>query len=120
MKKRKPSNPFLADLIEELSNKGYKDKNKFLLALAKKLKKPANIRAEVNLSRINRHTKDGDTIVVPGKVLSSGILEKKLTIACFKSSEKAQKKIKDSGSSIPTIKELIEKNPKGSNVKFIC
>ena len=120
MKKRKPTNPILVNLIEELSSKGYKDKNKFLLALAKRFKKPSNNRPEVNLSRINRNTKDGDTIVVPGKILSSGILEKKLTIACFKSSLKAEEKIKESGSNILTIKELIEKNPKGSNVKIIC
>jgi large subunit ribosomal protein L18e len=73
----------------------------------------------VNLSRINRYTQRGNTIVVPGKVLASGTLNHAVTVAAFSASEKAKEKLKAIKAKYVSIPELVEKNPKGSNVKII-
>jgi large subunit ribosomal protein L18e len=70
------------------------------------------------LYRINKHTKENDVIVIPGKVLGMGELDHTLTIACLDCSKSARQKIESSGSNLISIEELLEKNPKGSGVKI--
>jgi len=41
----------------------------------------ARAHAEVNLGRIERYAQEDETVVVPGKVLGSGVLEKNVTVA---------------------------------------
>ncbi|MDP3918966.1 MAG: 50S ribosomal protein L18e [Nanoarchaeota archaeon] len=72
----------------------------------------------VNISKIDKHIKDGEIAIVPGKVLSLGALNKKTTIAAFSFSEIAKEKINKNGEAI-TIAELLKKNPKGSKVRII-
>ncbi len=115
-----PTNPELRNLIVELRNRGYEQKSKFLLAVSKKLSVPSRRRAEVNLARLERNCKENETVLVPGKVLSYGILTKPLTIACWNFSKAAKEKVEKSKGKIITIKELIEKNPTGKNVRIMC
>ena len=74
---------------------------------------------EVNLEKINKYTKENDKALVPGKVLGNGNLDHKVKIAAFEFSATAEKKVKDAGGEVLTIKELIQKNPKGSGVKIL-
>ena len=83
------------------------------------LQNPRRLKVEVNLSKINRYTKEGDIVVVPGKVLGSGILEHSITVAAYSYSESARRKILDAGGRVLSIEELVNENPKGSNVKII-
>ena len=92
-----PTSIIVKNLIQELSSRGYKEKNKFLIATAKGLKKPARKRSKVNLLKIERYCNKNDTIIVPGKVLSTGILTKPLTIAALSFSKAAKEKIKAAG-----------------------
>ena len=73
---------------------------------------------EDNIYKINKTTRDGETAIVPGKVLSEGELTKKITVAAWQFSEKAKEKINKVGKAV-SIKELIKKNPKGSKVRII-
>lgn len=114
-----PTSPELKTLIADIRARGYKEKIKFLIRLAKLLEKPERRRAEVKLSRIDRYSKENEVIVVPGKVLSDGMLTKKVSIAAFKFSEEAEKKIEKSGGKVLSIKELIDKNPKGTDVRIM-
>ena len=75
--------------------------------------------AEVNLSNINRHAEADETILVPGKVLSNGELDKKVNVVALKFSAKAQEKIESAGGECISIDEIIETNPKGSNIRII-
>jgi len=86
--------------------------------LAADLEKPTKQRRVVNLSRIEKCSKDNEVVVVPGKVLSMGELNKKVTVAAFNFSAEAYQKINKVGKAM-TIDELVKKNPKGSNVKII-
>lgn len=119
MKPTGPTNPVLKDLINELRTQGYKDNIKFMINLAKRLETARRRRAEVNISKLERVCKKDETVVVPGKVLSSGILTKPLTVAALNFSTQAKEKIKKAGGNAITIKELIKKNPKGTNVRLM-
>jgi len=87
--------------------------------IAERLKKPRRLLAEVNLSKLSRYTSEGDVVVVPGKVLGSGDIRHKLTVAALSFSKTAMLKLKKAGCRCLTIKELAEMNPKGSGVKII-
>jgi large subunit ribosomal protein L18e len=56
---------------------------------------------------------------VPGKILATGTLNHAVTVAAFGASERAQEKLKVARAKYLSIPELIEKNPKGSDVKII-
>jgi len=73
----------------------------------------------VNISRLNRYTKDGETVVVPGKVLGAGKMDHPIHVAAFAFSEGARLKILKAKGKCLSILELTEKNPKGTNVKII-
>ncbi len=110
--KTKSTNIHLRKLIADLN----KQKVPMWKAVAKELAKPIRIRREVNLSKINRYTKDKDTVVVPGKVLSGGELDHKVTIAAWQFSDAAFEKVKKSGSEAISIPELVKKKAKGVKI----
>lgn len=113
--KTRKDNPSLLSLIEILN----KDKKPIWKRVAYELSKPKRDRAEVNLSKLETYGKDGGTIVVPGKVLGSGSLSKKMTIAAFSFSESARKLIADAGGKAVSIDSLYKTNPTGREVLLI-
>jgi large subunit ribosomal protein L18e len=113
------SNPRLLELIEQLKSHSYENKAPIWKDTANRLSKPRRNWAEVNLSRISRHAKEGEIILVPGKLLGSGNIDKSVTVASFHASEAARRKIKASGGSVLTIEELMNKNPRGSGVRIM-
>lgn len=113
-KKANPTNPVLRETIETLEEQDaniWKD-------VAENLGKVNRQRPEVNLSDIERVVEDGDTVVVPGKVLGSGILNKEVEVAAFKASKNAKNKINENGE-FKFIRDLLEENPEGSEVKIV-
>lgn len=118
MRRRKKTDPTIERLIEDLKRISRERSAPLWRDIAKRLEKPRRHYAEVNLSKINRYSAANDTIVVPGKVLSAGAIEKPVTIAALGFSKKAYEKISLSGKCV-SIEELMETNPKGSGVKII-
>ena len=86
--------------------------------VADRLEKPRRTHAEVNLGRIERYARDDETIVVPGKVLGSGVLETNVTVAAVDFSSTAETKISQVGDAV-SLEEALETNPEGSNVRVI-
>lgn len=119
MKETKTSNPELIQLIRLLKKESREKQANIWLDIAEHLAKTRSQRISVNLSRINRHTKKSDVVVVPGKILGSGSLNHAVTVASFGASEKAKEKLIAAKAKYLSIPELLEKNPKGSNVKII-
>jgi len=113
------TNPERKRVVKLLKRAGREHKAKIWRMVAELLEKPRRLRVEVNLSRINRHTKPGDVVVVPGKTLSAGVLNHPVTVAAFAFSAKAKAKIEAAGGRCLTIEELVAENPKGSNIKII-
>ena len=64
-------------------------------------------------------TKNGEVIVVPGKVLGSGEMDHRLTVCAFSISEMAAKKITGVGGKVITLNELIDRYPDGRGVRII-
>ncbi len=87
--------------------------------VSKRLMAPQKNRVEKNLGDINRITKDGDVIVIPGKILGNGDLSKSITIASYAISKSAMEKLKASKIEHLTIEELVERHPEGSGVIIV-
>ncbi len=116
--KTKATNPDLVSLIVELRSESFKSKKPIWKAVAKLLDKPTRSRRIVNITRIDKNTKENDAVVVPGKVLATGELTHKVTIAALSFSKQAKEKIEKAGGKVLTIREAMkDKNLK--NIKII-
>lgn len=94
-------------------------KNKKWIKIANILSRPRRLKISVNLERIEKESKEGDSIVVPGKVLGSGIITKKIRIAALSFSHEAEKRLKNKKCELETLKREIEINPKAEGVKIL-
>jgi len=112
--------PFRVNVVAALKKKAGKEKAPVWAKVAERLSSSRKNRAEINLRKINSNANDGDTLVVPGKVLGSGRLTKKVDVAAYNFTESARKAIEASGGKALTLLELAEKNSKGSGVKIIA
>lgn len=113
VRKTLTTNQELFNVIRDLKQLSSKTGVGVYKAVAGKLSTSASQKVEVNLSKIERFAKDKETLIVPGKVLGTGILTKKVTIVSFKVSDSALKKIEAAGSKFISMEEFIAKpNPK--------
>ena len=119
MKQVKSQNPELLKLIRYLRKKATEDNVSIWRDVADRLSTSKRQRSAVNLSRLNRHAKEKETVVVPGKVLGAGKLEHPLVVAAFAFSDEARQKITHGKGKCLPIQELVEDNPKGSNVRMM-
>lgn len=111
IKKTQTTNQVLFDLIRDLKKTSDKLGVNVYKAVAGKLSSSASQRPQVNLSKINKYAKEGETIIVPGKVLGNGLLTKKVTIISFNVSQGAIEKIQKAGAKYISLKEYISKKP---------
>ncbi|MHA1304536.1 MAG: 50S ribosomal protein L18e [Candidatus Heimdallarchaeaceae archaeon] len=118
-KRTGPTDPNLIEVINILKKLSTEQKVSLWKTVAERLEKPRRQRAAVNLSKINRYANNNDIVIVPGSVLSSGMLDHPVTIAALKFSKNAIEKIKSSDSKMMTIKELIENPPEPRKIKLI-
>ena len=96
------------ELIETILAAKKKDK---WLKVARILSGPRRKKISLNLEEINENSKNGETVVVPGKVLSQGEISKKVKIVAQSFSEKAKEKLLKSKIAHSDIIEEIKKNP---------
>lgn len=110
-------NPVKAGLIKELQEKGLK--TPIWRAVAKGLNRPSRKSYEVNVSRLEKHAKSGESIVVPGNVIGTGQLTKPLTVAAFRFSGTACEKIEKAGGRCMTIENMVRDNPGGKKLRVM-
>ena len=79
----------------------------------------SNKRMVKNLEEIEREVKEGDKIIVPGKILSSGNLSKKIKIVALSFSEKSIKKLDQMKLEYSTILEEMEKNKEAKELRIL-
>ena len=84
--------------------------------LAELAMKSSSSRRVVNLTRINKSTKDNDVLFVPGKVLGTGNLSHKIILGSFSISTTAAQKIIKNGGKIMKYSDMIKKYPTGKDV----
>jgi large subunit ribosomal protein L18e len=119
MREIKTNNPELIQLIRLLKKESKEKQAAIWLDLAEDLSCSRSRSVVVNLGKISRNTKRSETVVVPGKVLGTGNMNHAVTVASFGASQKAKEKIGLAKGTYISIPELLEKNPKGTNVRII-
>ncbi len=113
------TDPNTRALINALKKTSTKHDVRIWKRVAELLSRPSRKRAAVNVGKIERHTNDGDVVVIPGKVLGSGLLSHKVTVAALNASASARSVIVGAGGSLISIDELLSKSPEGKNVLII-
>ena len=119
MRQVKSQNPELLNLIRLLRKTAKENNVAIWRDVAQRLSSSRRRRVAVNLSRLNRYTKEKETVIIPGKVLGAGKLEHPILVAGFTFSEQAQSKILKAKGKALAISELLKDNPKGSNVRIM-
>jgi len=118
--KARTTNPELLKVITFLKRKSNETGSAIWRDIAERLGRPKHRRCAVNVSRINRYSRPGEMVVVPGKVLGSGQMDHPVYVAAFSFSREAVKRITEAKGECLSIPELVSKNPKGSNVRIIA
>jgi large subunit ribosomal protein L18e len=113
------TNPALNRLIDELRALSRQHGAPIWRDVAERLARARRNWSEVNLSRVSRTAKAGETVVVPGVLLGSGDLARPLTIATFRASAGARAKVAKAGGKVVDLRELAASNPKGSGVRIV-
>lgn len=88
-------------------------------AVAQRISGATRKHAAVNLDAVDSVAKTGDTVIVVGKVLSSGDVTKKVRICALGFSAAAREKLRRTKSEAASILEEIQKNPRGEGVKVL-
>jgi large subunit ribosomal protein L18e len=94
-------------------------KKKEWLGIARVLSGPRSSYINLNLHEINNKVKEGENVVVPGKILSQGEIDKKIKIIALGFSETAKEKLKKSGSKTELILNEIKSNPDAKGLKIL-
>ncbi len=68
---------------------------------------PARRRVSVNLYKINKYSKEGDNIVVPGKVLSVGAMDHSVTISAVEYSKEALDQLNSAKCKVIGISDML-------------
>ncbi|MFQ5838215.1 MAG: 50S ribosomal protein L18e [Thermoplasmata archaeon] len=113
------TNPGLVALIGDLRQAARENDAPLWRDLARRLSRPNASWAEVNLSRLERYTSEGDVLVVPGKLLGSGRLSKPVKVAALKASRTAREKVEAAGGRVLDLRQLMEENPSGSGIRIM-
>lgn len=119
MKRTGPSNVQLQKLIDELRKKATVENVPLWRRIAYELERPTRQRRIVNLSRINRYTKENEIILVPGKVLAQGALDHSVTVAAYNFSGNAKEKIMQSKGKALALWDFVQSNPKPKDIKIL-
>jgi len=105
-------------MVKDLKQASKKNEAPIWSRLADLAIKPSSSRRVVNLTRINKTTKDNDVLFVPGKVLGTGNISHKITLSSFSMSTTAANKIIQSGGNIMVYSDMIKKYPTGKGVRI--
>ena len=107
------------ELIRTLKKQSSTEDVNIWKTVAKELERANRKQTEVNVGHIEKHSENDETILVPGKVLGDGKINHNVNVAAFKFTQEAAKKIEAAGGKYMSITDLMDENPKGSNVKLL-
>ena len=119
MKNIKKTNPRVLKLITDLKAKSREQNVGIWRDIAERMEKPARHYAEINLSKINRYSKEAETIIVPGKVLGTGDLDHSVIVAALNFSITAEVLISEAKGTCMSIEQLMKTNPTGKGVRIL-
>ncbi len=111
------ANKLLRSSIVLLERKARGDKSGIWGDAARYLSSGTVTWPEVNVARLSRI--GVSAVFVPGKVLGTGNLEKKLDVGAFSFSASARAKIEGAGGKTYNVEEFVDKYPEGSGVALV-
>ena len=114
------TNPALVQTVRRLKKASWDHEAPVWRAVAKRLEKPSRVWHEVNVGEIARNVEEGATIVVAGKVLGGGLIDKSVTVAAWTFSQSAREKIEAAGGTCQSLLEAVEAKPDGGNVRMVA
>lgn len=117
VKRTGPTNYQLQLLLLELEAKALQ--SPFWKRAVNDLSRASRQRRTVNIYKIDKYAREGETILVPGKVLSLGNLSKKVAVAALNFSAQARNKITAANGTVLSIRELSQQNPQGQKVRIM-
>ena len=109
-------NQVVLHMVKDLKQASKKNDAPIWSRLADMAMKPSSSRRVVNLTKINKATKENDVLFIPGKVLGTGNISHKITLSSFSMSATAANKIIQTGGNIVTYSDMIKKYPTGKGV----
>jgi large subunit ribosomal protein L18e len=112
-------NPILRKTLVLLERTGRRKKAPIWTVASELLRRPSSSSVEVNLSRIGRIADEGEVLLVPGKVLGFGTIDKKLTVGAFAFSASAKDKIVAKGGTAISLEDLVRQFPDGRGVRLV-
>jgi len=80
---------------------------------------PRRKRICLNLEEISKNSKNGEIVLIPGKVLSQGEIDKKIKVVALNFSEKAKEKLLSAKCEVEYIINEIKSNPSAKGIKII-
>lgn len=89
------------------------------LEIASLLSTPRRKQIDMNLNEIDKEAKEGDVIIVPGKILSQGEISKKIKIVGIGFSENAKAKLEKAGTDFSLMIDEIKSNPDAKSVRIL-
>ena len=119
MAKTPKTNAQLLRVVRELRDLSRDNQAAIWQDVADRLERSRRNWSEVNLSRVSRYAAKGEKVVVPGVLLATGQLTVPVTVAAFRTSEAARKKVEAAGGRTVSLLELAVQNPKGSGVRIL-
>ena len=113
------SNSELVKTIDELKKASRENDAPIWKSIAKKLEGPSRNWPVVNISKIEYNVSKNGKAVIPGKIMGSGTLSKKVTVSAYSFTKSAVEKIEGAGGKCMIYNEFIKKNPTGKDVLVI-
>ncbi len=122
MKKRKnKKNPVLSSLLVDIKKNATRHDSGFWRDVYERLQKPSRQMPVVNVGKIaSLQLQKDEVIVVPGKLLGNGNIDKPVTVYAYKASRQAIQKIEAAKGKYGTLRDLLRDNPQGKNVRIIA
>ena len=117
--KSKVVNPQLKDLITELQRIARQRDAPIGKRAAELLSRSKRSRVIVNVAELMRNTAEGEKIVIPGKVLAAGTASHELTVAAFRFSPQAKRKLERADCRCISILDVLKENPRGTGVRLL-
>ena len=113
------SNSELVKTIDELRKASRENDAPIWKSIAKKLEGPSRNWPVVNISKLEYNLSKNGKAVIPGKMMGSGTLSKKVTVSAYSFTKSAVEKIEGAGGKCMSYNDFIKKNPTGKDVMVI-
>ncbi len=113
------SNSNLVKTIIDLKEASRKNDAPLWRSIATRLEGSARNWPSVNVSKLEYNINKNGKAVIPGKLMGTGIVTKKMTVAAYSFTDSAKEKIQSAGGKCLTYSEMIKATPKGTDIVVI-